>query len=210
MADDLIDFVSRASDWKLALIVLVLVLAESLFVTDLVAPGEVGLVVAGAAAERNGTSLAVVTTAASLGAIAGDLLGYVFGRFVGADLVEHRRWLRWLRPGLRRARRRFDRHGAWIVAVARWIGALRALVPVVAGSARLSAPRFLLADVPSAIAWSATIASIGFVWGDDVAGVIDRVGIGLSAAAVLAVVLFFVVRRRRKRALGPPNLSGLR
>ena len=129
VADELIDFVSRASDWKLALIVLVLVLAESFFVTDLVAPGEVGLVVAGAAAERNGTSLAVVAAAASLGAIAGDSLGYVFGRFVGADLVEHRRWLRWLRPGLRRARRRFDRHGAWIVAVARWIGALRASCP---------------------------------------------------------------------------------
>ena len=198
VADELIDFVSRASDWKLALIVLVLVLAESFFVTDLVAPGEVGLVVAGAAAERNGTSLAVVAAAASLGAIAGDSLGYVFGRFVGADLVEQRRWLRWLRPGLRRARRRFDRHGAWIVAVARWIGALRALVPVVAGSARLSAPRFFLADVPSAIAWSVTIASIGFVWGDDIAGVIDRVGIGLSVAAVVALVLFFVVRRRRK------------
>ena len=198
VADELIDFVSRASDWKLALIVLVLVLAESFFVTDLVAPGEVGFVVAGAAAERNGTSLAVVAAAASLGAIAGDSLGYVFGRFVGADLVEHRRWLRWLRPGLRRARRRFDRHGAWIVAVARWIGALRALVPVVAGSARLSAPRFFLADVPSAIAWSVTIASIGFVWGDDIAGVIDRVGIGLSVAAVVALVLFFVVRRRRK------------
>ena len=90
------------------------------------------------------------------------------------------------------------------------IGALRALVPVVAGSARLSASRFLLADVPSAIAWSVTIASIGFVWGDDIAGVIDRVGIGLSVGAVAALVLFFVVRRRRRAPLGPPNLSGLR
>jgi membrane protein DedA with SNARE-associated domain len=208
VADDLIEFVSRASDWKLALIVFGLVLAESLFVTDLVAPGEVGLVVAGAAAERNGTSLIVVAAAASFGAIAGDSLGYVFGRFVGADLIEQRHWLRWLRPGLRRARRRFDRHGVSIVAVARWIGALRALVPVVAGSARLSASRFLLADVPSAVAWSVTIASIGFVWGDDIAGVIDRVGIGVSVAAVAALVLIFVVRRRRRR-LGAPNLSGL-
>jgi membrane-associated protein len=202
VADDLIEFVSRASDWKLALIVFALVLAESLFVTDLVAPGDVGLVVAGAAAERNGTSLLVVVAAASLGAIAGDSLGYAFGRFAGADLIEQRNWLRWLRPGLRRARRRFDRHGAWIVAVARWIGALRALVPVVAGSARLSASRFLVADVPSAVAWSVTIASIGFVWGDDIAGVIDRIGIGLSVAAVAALVLIFVVRRRRRRGSG--------
>jgi membrane protein DedA with SNARE-associated domain len=70
---------------------------------------------------------------------------------------------------------------------------------VAAGSARLSASRFLVADVPSAVAWSVTIASIGFLWGDDIAGVIDRIGIGLSVAAVVALGLIFVVRRHRRR-----------
>ena len=54
-----------------------------------------------------------------------------------------------------------------------------------------------------------TIASIGFVWGDDIAGVIDRVGIGLSVAAVVALVLFFVVRRRRKAGSAVRTVSGL-
>jgi membrane protein DedA with SNARE-associated domain len=72
---------------------------------------------------------------------------------------------------------------------------------VVAGSARLPASRFLAADVPSAVAWSVTIASIGFVWGDDIAGLIDRVGIGVSVTAVAALLLIFVVRRRRRRGV---------
>ena len=215
MADDLIDFVSRASDWNLALVVLALVFAESLVITDLIAPGEVGLVVAGAAAARNGTDLALVIGAASIGAIAGDSLGFVLGRRFGTDLVEHHRWLRWLRPSLRRARRRFEQHGPMIVGVARWVGALRAVVPVVAGSARLPAHRFLLAGVPSAVAWSTAMASIGFVWGDDIAGFVDRIGIGLSVAVIAAIVLVVVVRRRRRQrashdetsaaVVGPPN-----
>ena len=208
MADDLIEFVSRASDWRLALIVVVLVFAESLVITDLIAPGEVGLVVAGAAAARNGTDLALVVGAASIGAVAGDSLGFVLGRLFGTDLIENQRWLRRLRPSLRRARRRFEQHGPIIVGVARWVGALRAVVPVVAGSARLSAYRFLLADIPSAVAWSATMASIGFVWGDDIAEFVDRIGIGVSVAVIAAIVLVVVVRRRRRPVQHRGDQSG--
>lgn len=197
MAEDLIDLVSRVEGLHLALLVLAVVFAESLVITDFVAPGEVGLVVAGAAAAANGTSLPLVVGAAAVGAVLGDALGYTLGRSVGTDLIEHRRWLRWLRPSLRRARRRFDRHGPVIVAAARWVGALRAVVPVVAGSAQLSAPRFVVAAVPSAIAWTATMASVGFLWGDDIAGAVDRVGIGVSVAVVAIIVVIVVIRRRR-------------
>lgn len=196
MAEDLIELVSRVEGMHLALVVLAVVFAESLVITDFIAPGEVGLVVAGAAAANNGTSLALVVGAGAVGAMLGDALGYLLGRTVGTDLVKRRRWLRWLRPSLRRARRRFDRQGPVIVAAARWVGALRAVVPVVAGSARLSPPRFVIAAFPSAVAWTATMASIGFVWGDEVAGAVDRVGIGLSVAIVALVVVIVVVRRR--------------
>lgn len=185
----------------LGLIVLALVLAESLVVTDFVAPGEVGLVVAGAAAAQNGTSLAVVIVAAACGATIGDTAGYVLGRRFGPELVE-RRWLRRLKSSLQRARRFFDRHGAVTVAVARWVGALRAVVPVVAGSAQLGARRFFLAAVPSGVVWSATMSTIGFVWGDSIADVIDRVGLGVSIAVVAAIVVIVVVLRRRRSATG--------
>ena len=195
--DGLIDFVSGAEGIALAALVFALVLGESLIVTDLVVPGEVGLVVAGAAAQANGTPIGMVIGAALLGAVAGDSIGYLFGRRSGEAAITNHRWGRRLRPALRRARRFFADRGTVTVAVARWVGALRGVVPVVAGSARLSAPRFYAAAVPSAAAWAATVSLLGFVWGDNIAAAVDRVGLVISAGVVAGIVAAVWWQRRR-------------
>jgi membrane protein DedA with SNARE-associated domain len=193
-----IDFVSRAEGLVLAVVVFAIVLGESLIVTDLVVPGEVGLVVAGAAAAANGTPVWLVIAAATLGAVAGDTCGYLIGRRFGADVITTKRWARRLRPALRRARRHLAEHGAVTVAAARWVGALRGVVPVVAGSARLPAPRFYAPAAPSAAAWSSAVVLLGFIWGDDLADIIDRVGLALSAAVVGAIIAVIWWSRRRR------------
>lgn len=186
----------------LALIVLAMVLAESLILTDFVVPGEVGLVAAGAAAAHNDTSIALVIVAATIGAVAGDTAGYTVGRTVGTRAIDRWRWLRRLRPSVQRAHRYFTKRGGVAVAVARWVGALRAVVPVVAGTAGMPAARFLAWDVPSAAAWCTAVATIGFVWGDDIADVVDRVGIGVSIAAIAGIVLVALIWRRRRTTEG--------
>ena len=195
IANGLIDFVSRADGLTLALVVFILVLAESLIVTDLFVPGEVGLVVAGAAAAVNGTPLGLVICAAALGAVCGDTAGYVVGRRYGTDVITSHRWGRRLRPALSRARRAFANHGIVIVAAARWVGALRGVIPVVAGSARVPAPRFYAPAVPSAIAWATTVAALGYIWGDDIADGVDHVGLLISVVVVAATVAVIWWRR---------------
>lgn len=175
-----------------------MVFAESAILLDLVVPGEVGLVVAGAAAAQNGTPLLAVIGAAALGALAGDCLGYAIGRRFGEQLVDHWSWTRRrLGPGLEKARAHYERRGGASVAVARWVGALRAVVPVVAGSSGLPLRQLLAWDAPSALAWAAVVASVGFVWGDDAAALVDRVGLVVSLAVVAVVVLVAWQLRRR-------------
>ena len=192
----------RVDGVALVLIVLVMVLAESLVVTDLLVPGEVGLVVAGAAAAGNGTPIVAVIAAAAVGALAGDSLGYLIGHRFGRDLVDRWRWTRRLRPALRRARRHFADRGGMTVAVARWIGSLRAVVPVIAGAGDMRFARFVMWDAPSAVLWSTAIGTVGYVWGDDIADPVDRVGVGVSVAAVLAIAAIVVVARRRASGRG--------
>ena len=198
IANGLIDIVSRADGFALALVVFALVFAESFIVTDLVVPGEIGLVVAGAAAAANGTAVGLVIGAALVGAVAGDSAGYLVGRRYGTDAVTSHRWGRRFRPALDRAHRHFADHGTVTVAAARWVGALRGVVPVIAGSARLPAPRFYASAVPSAAAWTTTVALLGFVWGDDIADVVDRIGLLISVVVVVAIVTFVWWRRRRR------------
>lgn len=197
IVNEVIDMVGRADGIQLAGIVAVMVLAESLIVTDLLVPGELGLVVAGAAAATNGTSIAVIIVAAALGAVAGDTIGYGVGRRWGDDVVGRWRFTRRLRPALARARRHLEHRGGVIVAAARWVGALRAVVPVVAGTAMMPLRRFIAYDAPSAVAWATAVVCVGYAWGDDVADAVDRIGLGVSVAAVVVIVVaVWVVRRR--------------
>lgn len=179
-------------------LVLAIVFAESAVLLDFFVPGEVGLVVAGAAAAQNDTALPGVIAAATIGAVAGDSVGFCIGRRFGTDIAERSRFARWLRPGLQRARRHFDRRGGATVAIARFIGALRAVVPVVAGSARMRYWLFLAWAFPAAVVWSSVVATIGYVWGDDIAGVIDRAGLAVSATVVLVIVVLLIRSHKRR------------
>ncbi len=83
--------------------------------------------------------------------------------------------------------------------MARWIGALRAVVPIVAGTAGLAVHRFLAWDVPSAILWATAVATAGYVWGDDIARFVDQIGLAISVVAVVVIgALIWRARTRRQ------------
>ena len=48
------------------------------------------------------------------------------------------------------------------------------------------------------MAWSAAVASVGYVYGDDIAEVIDRIGSGIFLT-VLALIAWTVLRHRGSR-----------
>lgn len=168
----------------LVALVALIVCAESAILLDLVVPGEVGLVVAGSAAAHNGTPLVLIIGAAAVGGVLGDSFGFLLGRRFGAEVVARRRFARRLRPALQRAQKHYGERGGMSVALARWIGALRAVVPVIAGSAGMSFRRFVCWDVPSTVGWSLAVASLGYALGDDIASVVDRIGVAVSLTAV--------------------------
>lgn len=205
LAEELIDTVGRVGGPALVVLALLLAFAEGALLLDLLVPGEVGLVVAGAAAAESGVPLWTIIAAAAIGSVAGDSVGYWLGRRFGDRAVNRWRWSRRrLAPRLERARRHFERRGGASVAFARWVGALRAVVPVVAGAAAMGYRRFVAWDVPSAIAWAATVSSLGYILGDDIASTVDRVGTAASVAVVAAVIAVLVFRRyRRSRRAAP-------
>jgi undecaprenyl-diphosphatase len=138
---------------------------------------------------------------ASVAALAGDSFGFLLGRRFGPALVHRWRWSRSrVGPKLERAHRHFEQGGGGSVFAARWIGALRAVVPLVAGSAGMPYGRFLAWDALGVLSWTATIVTAGFVFGDDVADVVDRSGRVLSALALVALVAWWWTRRHRARS----------
>lgn len=206
MLHDVIDMVGQLGSAGIVAMAFVLAFAESAVFLDLVVPGEVGLVLAGAAAAEAGAPLWLLVAASAIGAVAGDSIGYWIGRRVGVSHLTARRWWRrHLAKRVDRAQRWFERRGGLAVAGARWVGALRAVVPVVAGTARMPYRRLVAWDAPSSAVWSAVVLTVGYTVGRRAADFVDRAGSVVSLVFVGFVVL--VVWWRRRRGARPPVWS---
>lgn len=206
---DLIESIARVGGVALVFLAFGLGFGEGALLADLFVPGEVGMVIVGAAAAHGDVSVVFIVLAGAAGAFAGDSFGYFLGRRFGPGLIE--RWPRLRRriePEYERAQQYFERRGGVAVFVARWVGALRAIVPVVAGTAGMPYRRFAAWDVPAALLWTTVIVGAGYHFGDDVAEAVDRIGLGVSLAVCGAVILALYLLRRRTRARHAQHTAG--
>ena len=116
-------------------------------------PAAVVMFGAGALAGHGSLPLAWTLSLAAAGAIAGDALSYELGRHQQERV---RAWplFRRHREAMRKAEGLIARHGALSILIARFTGAVRAFVPLLAGFARLPAGKFYATNVASALLWA--------------------------------------------------------
>ncbi len=197
-ANRIIEWVAALQGPTLALVVFVLAFGESAAAVDVVVPGEVGMVVAGAAAERSGVPLWLLIVVGTCGAIVGDQVSYQLGRNFGAGLADRWAWSRrHVCPKIDSAREHFARWGPATVFVSRWVGAMRAVVPFVAGTSDMPAPRFVVWNAIGAATWVSTVITLGYVFGRTISDFIDRFSLWISIAAVVAIASWWALRKAR-------------
>ena len=149
--------------WTLAA-VFVFAFLESIAIIGTFVPGSTALFVAGALVGTGALNLGSVFACAIVGAVAGDSMSYRLGRHYKAKIVEV--WpLRTHPRMLDAAHRFFAKHGAKSVVFARFIGPLRAIVPVVAGMLGMPSSRFYTMNVLSALLWAPVSILPGVVFG---------------------------------------------
>jgi undecaprenyl-diphosphatase len=200
MANRIVEWVAALDGWLLAVVLFGLAFGESAAGADLVVPGEVGMVVAGAAGERAGVPLWLLIAAGTAGAIVGDQISFHLGRRYGPRLVDKWEWTRrHLGPKIEAAEKHFERHGPATVFVGRWVGALRAVVPFVAGTVDMPLGTFVAWNVVGAASWVAAVVSLGYVFGRPVADLVDRYSLIISLLVVGALVAWWAVRALRRR-----------
>ena len=200
MASSILQALGRLSAGILYLAAFGLAFGEAAFLLDLLIPGEVGLVVVGAAGRHHGASLPLLIALGVSGAFAGDSMSWFVGSRWGTSVVNRWAWTRrFVAPHLDRSKGVLERRGGPAIFAARWVGALRALVPLVSGAADVPYRTMVLWDLPSAIAWSATAVSLGWFLGEPVADVVDRYGLYLSVAVAAGMLMWWLVHRRQGR-----------
>ena len=122
-------------------------------------PGEALLIAGSLLASQGDMHIAPLLLFAWTGAVAGDNIGYVIGRFAGRRVVLlYGRYVFVTHRRVDDAEKFFTKHGGAIVVAARFVEVLRQLNGVIAGMARMEWRHFLAYNVIGAALW------VGF-WG---------------------------------------------
>jgi membrane-associated protein len=192
--------------WIYVVVAMFVFLETSAFLGFLV-PGETAAIFAGVLTRTDDLSLPLLLAILPVCAVLGDSAGYLIGRAGGPAVLQMRLVRRTVRPEhVRRAHGFLERHGIWAVPLGRWVGFLRAGLPVIAGTARMPYAKFLPGSAIGAITWSWTCLIGGYLAATSWEAFSDRLSMatalfaGTITAAVVVIVL--VWRWRSERAQG--------
>ena len=161
-------------------------------------PSEVIMPLAGYSAGKGELNLPLVILAGSLGSVLGTLPWYGIGHWIGIERLKawsrrHGRWLT-LAPGdVEKAQDWFGKHCTKAVLFGRLIPAVRTLISVPAGVARMALPKFLLFSAIGSLAWTAALAGAGSLLGEN-HDAVERY-LGPVTNAVLGVLVLGYVYR---------------
>lgn len=170
-------------------------------------PGETTLILAAVYAGTGRLAISGVIAAGAIGAILGDNVGYLVGRYGGRPLVlKYGKYVHIKPEHIDRAERFFDKHGDKTVFFGRFVAVLRAWAAFLAGTNKMPWPRFLLFNAAGGITWAIVYGLLGYFLGHNLP-LLDRIvkglGIGGFALAVVVVVVAFAIwKRRRGRSTG--------
>jgi len=174
--------------------------SEAAILVGMVLPGETALLVGGVFAQRGVLNLWVMIIIAFVAAVAGDSVGYSFGRKFGPSVRRSRLgvWVgehRWAKvDGF------LLRLGGKAVLIGRLTALFRALVPSMAGMSGMRYRTFLIWNVVGGAIWAPGCVLLGYGFSKS----LNAVGQTLTwapLAIIAVVVLIYVVLHLRRRRM---------
>ncbi len=179
----------------------VLAFLETAFITGLVVPAGVALLLASFLASQGTLALGSVVVAAFIGALAGDSTGFWLARRLGPRVLGHGGVAGTLLAGRRDGLRRLLRLPPLAaVTAARVVAFVRTVMPLAAGTGTMAYPRFLAYDLLGILGWGMLYVGVGYAAGESW----QRVGRWVDGgwALVFVVGALIVMRTMRKRRNG--------
>ncbi|HEC15979.1 MAG TPA: phosphatase PAP2 family protein [Sedimenticola sp.] len=193
----LLEWVSLHPVWA-GVVVFLVAMSESLAIIGILVPGVVLMFGFGAMISADALAFWPTFAWAVAGAVAGDGLSFLLGR-------HFQQRLRGLWPfshhpqSLERGIAFFQRYGGKSVAIGRFFGPVRAVIPLVAGMLGMPPGRFLAANLASALAWAPLYLLPGMALGASLK-LASEVAFRLVLLLLLMVTLIWFVLWITRRA----------
>ncbi|GAA2350384.1 hypothetical protein GCM10010170_039900 [Dactylosporangium salmoneum] len=185
--------------------ILAIVFAESGLLIGFFLPGDsllftTGLLVAGGRYLHLPLWLVILLIVAA--AVAGDQVGYLFGRRVGPALFRRPDSRLFKQENLTRAQEFFARYGPRSIVLARFVPIVRTFTPIVAGASRMHYRVFTLYNVIGGALWGTGVTLLGYYLGqiEFVRSNIELILVGIVALSVVPIAIELLRARARARS----------
>lgn len=183
------------------LLLAAIVFAESGLLIGFFLPGDSLLFIAGFLSSSAGGEvlppLPVVAAATFVAAVAGDQVGYLFGRRVGPNLFD-RNESRFFNPhNVQKAQDFFDRHGAKTIVMARFVPIVRTFAPIVAGVGRMNYRTFVTFNIVGGLLWGVGVTTLGYFLGE-ISWIESNIEIALIVIVLISVLPMLIEIRRHR------------
>jgi membrane protein DedA with SNARE-associated domain len=135
---------------------------ETSLLVGLIVPGDTIVLVAATAVESPAQYVGLLA-AVILGALGGESLGFLLGRWFGPKIQHSQLGARIGSENWQRAANYVDRRGGVAVFVSRFLPVLHSLVPVTVGMSNMPYRRFLAWTAPACALWATAYVTFGSV-----------------------------------------------
>jgi membrane-associated protein len=145
----------------------------------------------------------------ALCAIAGDQVGYIFGRRVGPSLFRRSDSRIFKQSHVDKASGYFEKYGAKTIVIARFVPIVRTFAPIVAGVSRMEYKTFVRFNVIGGILWAVGVTLAGYFLGqiDFIADHLEATILVIVALSIMPMVIE-IARSRRQRGPEAARISG--
>ncbi|MFD6327216.1 DedA family protein [Streptomyces sp. NPDC058442] len=184
--------------------ILAIVFAESGLLIGFFLPGDSLLFTTGLlVADRQYLTqpLWLVCTLVVAAAIAGDQVGYLFGRKAGPALFRRPDSKFFKQENVAKAHGFFEKYGPRSIVLARFVPIVRTFTPIVAGVSRMNYRTFVVYNIIGGIAWGSGVTVLGYFLGQIafVKNNIEAILVGIVVVSVLPVAIELLKARRSAR-----------
>lgn len=189
-----------------------IVFAESGLLIGFFLPGDSLLFTAGAIAGNQqlqstlkvNLDYPVLAIGCFVAAVAGDSVGYWFGKRVGRGLFNREDSLLFKKKYLLEAEALYEKHGGKIIVLARFMPIVRTFAPIVAGVGTMHYRRFVSYNVIGGFLWAVGVTTAGYLLGEAAEGYLLPLILIIIIVSVLPPALHVLkdvlAERRARRA----------
>jgi membrane protein DedA with SNARE-associated domain/membrane-associated phospholipid phosphatase len=191
------DILRHGGYWVIGLVSVV----EALPLIGTIVPGHTVVIFGGFFAHQGFLNVYLVAFWAAVGALTGDVIGYLLGKKYGMKLVTD--WSQYFlikQKNIDKAREALNKHSGKAIIFGRFNPVARVFMPFLAGASGMAMRRFWVFDAIAAISWSVISVAVGYLFGASYQIIAHTIGkfttVGIVLVVLLVAAYYFVNSRR--------------